>query len=114
MRCRGLLRVANPPYLSGFFFSGLLCVAPYCASGGIRVVSGGGSRCGPRAIRVGDLPRGRAAKPGDDPCALCPDLGGPTGSPGGLTALTTTSSSDRRRTPPYQILRDSRRDQGNY
>ena len=39
-RCRGLPRVANPRYLSLFPFSALLCVAPYCAPGGVRVVSG--------------------------------------------------------------------------
>ena len=33
--------VANSPFLSGFLCSGLLSVAPYCARGGIRVVSGG-------------------------------------------------------------------------
>ena len=32
--------VANPAYLEGFPFSGLLSVAPYCVPGGIRVVSG--------------------------------------------------------------------------
>src|SRR5918997_4246289 len=39
MRCRDLHRVANPAYLSRFPFSALPCVAPYCAPGGIRVVS---------------------------------------------------------------------------
>jgi hypothetical protein len=38
-RCRGLQRLANPAYLGGFLFSGLLRVAPYCVPGGIRVVS---------------------------------------------------------------------------
>jgi hypothetical protein len=38
---RGLPRVAIPAYLSDFLFSGLHCVAPYCAPGGIRVVSKG-------------------------------------------------------------------------
>src|SRR5215208_5971111 len=38
-RCRGLPRVANPRYLSLFPFSALPCVAPYCAPGGVRVVS---------------------------------------------------------------------------
>ena len=36
---QGLPRVANPAYLSCFLFSGLQCVAPYCAPGGVRVVS---------------------------------------------------------------------------
>src|SRR5215203_3510654 len=40
MRCRGLQRGANPAYLEGFPYSGLLSVAPYCVPGGIRVVSG--------------------------------------------------------------------------
>src|SRR5215217_2542495 len=40
MRCRGLHRVADPPYLGHFPFSALPCVAPYCVPGGIRVVSG--------------------------------------------------------------------------
>jgi hypothetical protein len=31
--------LANPPYLSGFLFSGMLRVAPYCVPGGVRVVS---------------------------------------------------------------------------
>ena len=44
-RCRGVQRVANPAYLSGFLFSGLLRVAPYCVPGGIRVVSGEGHGC---------------------------------------------------------------------
>ncbi len=32
--------IANAAYLEGFPFSTLLSVAPYCAPGGIRVVSG--------------------------------------------------------------------------
>jgi hypothetical protein len=32
-------RIANPAYLKGFPFPALLSVAPYCAPGGIRVVS---------------------------------------------------------------------------
>ena len=39
MCCRGLHCLANRPYLGDFLFSGLLCVAPYCVPGGIRVVS---------------------------------------------------------------------------
>src|ERR671913_2321876 len=39
MCCRGLHRIANPAYLSRFLFCGLLCVAPYCVPGGVRVVS---------------------------------------------------------------------------
>jgi hypothetical protein len=39
MRCRGLPRVTNLPYLKGFLFSGLLRVAPYCVPGSVRVVS---------------------------------------------------------------------------
>jgi hypothetical protein len=35
-----LHRNANPAYLKGLLFSGLLRVAPYCVLGGIRVVSG--------------------------------------------------------------------------
>src|SRR5215207_4885927 len=46
MRCRGLHRLANPPYLKGFPFSTLLRVAPYCVPGGIRVVSKGPSVSG--------------------------------------------------------------------
>jgi hypothetical protein len=42
MRCGGLHRNANPAFLGGFLCSGLLRVAPYCAPGGIRVVSGRG------------------------------------------------------------------------
>jgi hypothetical protein len=34
-------RFANCVYLRGFLFCGLPCVAPYCAPGGIRVVSSG-------------------------------------------------------------------------
>jgi hypothetical protein len=34
-----LPRVANPAFLSDLLFSGLLCVAPYCVRGGIKVVS---------------------------------------------------------------------------
>jgi hypothetical protein len=41
MCCRGLHRNANPAYLSRLLFSGLPSVAPYCAPGGIRVVSNG-------------------------------------------------------------------------
>ncbi len=40
MCCRGLLRAANPAYLGGFLFLSLLRVAPYCARGGVKVVSG--------------------------------------------------------------------------
>ena len=39
MRCRGVHRLASPPFLGGFLCSGLLPVAPYCVPGGIRVVS---------------------------------------------------------------------------
>jgi hypothetical protein len=31
-----LRSIANPPYLSGFLFSSLLRVAPYCVPGGVR------------------------------------------------------------------------------
>jgi hypothetical protein len=41
MRCRALQRFANPLYLRQFLFSALLCVAPYCVPGGVRVVSSG-------------------------------------------------------------------------
>src|SRR5215211_6626633 len=34
-----LQELANPAYLSRFLFSGLPRIAPYCATGGIRVVS---------------------------------------------------------------------------
>ncbi len=40
MRCRGLQAVANPTYLGRSLFSVLPCVAPYCARGGVTVVSG--------------------------------------------------------------------------
>src|SRR5215204_810393 len=36
MCCRGLHGHANPAYLEGFPYSGLLSVAPYCVPGGIR------------------------------------------------------------------------------
>jgi hypothetical protein len=36
---QGFAELANAAYLSRFLFSGLLRVAPYCAPGGIRVVS---------------------------------------------------------------------------
>jgi hypothetical protein len=39
MRCRHLLGLANPPYLSWFPFPALLHIAPYCVPGGVRVVS---------------------------------------------------------------------------
>jgi hypothetical protein len=39
MRCRGVQGIANAAYLEGFPFPALLCVAPYCVPGGIRVVS---------------------------------------------------------------------------
>src|SRR5215208_7662251 len=39
MRCRGLPSIAKPTFLGRFLFSGLPSVAPYCAPGGIRVVS---------------------------------------------------------------------------
>jgi hypothetical protein len=38
-RCRDVQRVANPAYLSGFLFSGLLSVVPYRVPDGVRVVS---------------------------------------------------------------------------
>src|SRR5215217_5665177 len=38
-RCRGVQRLANPAYLSGFLFSWLQRVAPYCVPGGVKVVS---------------------------------------------------------------------------
>jgi hypothetical protein len=51
MCCRGVHGVANPAYISRFLFSALPHVAPYCAPGGVRVVSG---------IRALALPRFRA------------------------------------------------------
>src|SRR5919112_3981119 len=48
MCCRGVQGVANAAYLEGFPFPALLRVAPYCAPGGIRVVSrevSGNARC---------------------------------------------------------------------
>jgi hypothetical protein len=39
MRCRHLLRVANPAYLSRFLFPPWHADAPYCIRGGVRVVS---------------------------------------------------------------------------
>jgi hypothetical protein len=39
MRSRDLQGFANLAFLSRFVFSGLLCVAPYCVPGGVRVVS---------------------------------------------------------------------------
>jgi hypothetical protein len=39
MRCRGLHEVANPAFLGGFLWYGLLGVAPYCVPGGVRVVT---------------------------------------------------------------------------
>src|SRR5215204_1051343 len=39
MRCRGVQGVANAAYLEGFPFPALPPVAPYCAPGGIRMVS---------------------------------------------------------------------------
>src|SRR5215212_4273876 len=36
---RGFTRACQSPISKGFLFSGLLSVAPYCAPGGIRVVS---------------------------------------------------------------------------
>ena len=42
MRCTGLHKVANSPYLSQFQFSAFPCVAPYCVLGGVRVVSEAG------------------------------------------------------------------------
>src|SRR5215217_2685362 len=38
-RCRVLHGIAVFPYLSRFLFPGLPCIAPYCAPGGVRVVS---------------------------------------------------------------------------
>jgi hypothetical protein len=40
MRCRSVHEIANAAYLGGFLCCGLRRVAPYCARGGIRVVSG--------------------------------------------------------------------------
>src|SRR3712207_5936863 len=39
MRCRGVQGVAITAFLGGFLCSGLLRVTPYCAPGGVRVVS---------------------------------------------------------------------------
>ena len=46
MRCRDMQGVANAAYLRRFLFSALHSVAPYCARGGVRVVSKG-LRCTP-------------------------------------------------------------------
>src|SRR5215210_2597890 len=46
---QALQGVANPPYLKGLLFSGLLRVAPYCVLGGIRLVSGSVAEALPKA-----------------------------------------------------------------
>src|SRR5215211_975455 len=51
MRCRGSHRLANPLYLMGFLCCALPCVAPYCAPGGIRVVSKGYRGCIEAAVQ---------------------------------------------------------------
>jgi hypothetical protein len=45
MYCRGLHSLAKPAFLNGFSCSGLPRIAPYCAPGGIRVVSVGRAGC---------------------------------------------------------------------
>ena len=40
-RCRVSHGIAVFPYLSRFLFPGLPCIAPYCAPGGVKVVSKG-------------------------------------------------------------------------
>src|SRR5215211_4893959 len=57
MRCRGLPGVANPAFLGGFLFSGLLRVAPYCAPGGIRVVSISPPRPQPHFLALATAPQ---------------------------------------------------------
>src|SRR5215211_3362947 len=39
MRCRRLLGLANPAYLSRFLCSAMPSIAQYCVPGGVRVVS---------------------------------------------------------------------------
>jgi hypothetical protein len=39
MRCKSLHRIANPAFLGKLLCLGLLCVAPSCVPGGVRVVS---------------------------------------------------------------------------
>jgi hypothetical protein len=60
MRCRDLQRLANPAYLRGFLFPGLLRFAPYCVPGGVRVVSNGtdslGLELGPVALQGDPAP----------------------------------------------------------
>src|SRR5215203_6885879 len=94
MRCTGLHKVANSPYLSQFQFSAFPCVAPYCVPGGIRVVSEAGRyhlsdtfAIEVRKRSLGDSVAG-AFRHGD-------------GSIGGLVVpfLATTASSSARSLP---------------
>src|SRR5919112_3718228 len=47
MCCRDVHSLANPAYPEGFPFTALPCVAPYCACGGVRVVSTAVAACSP-------------------------------------------------------------------
>jgi len=57
MRCRGLHTVAKAAFLRGFPISGLLRIAPYCAPGGIRVVSISPPRPQPRFLVLATAPQ---------------------------------------------------------
>jgi hypothetical protein len=57
MRCRGLHGLANPAYLKGILFSGLLRVAPYCVPGGVRVVSIEAHSCSTILLAHGTHPK---------------------------------------------------------
>ena len=56
MCCRRLQGAAKPAFLSRFLFCGLPSVAPYCAPGGIRLVSEAGRwhSSDPHAISLGN------------------------------------------------------------
>src|ERR671921_1595993 len=61
--CTGLPRIANPAYLSPFFFSGLPNIPGHCVPGGVRVVSIALPLSPPKSRGAGLVPSSPAPSP---------------------------------------------------
>src|SRR5215210_1537779 len=89
---RGLQETANPAFLGGFLYSGLLRVTLYCVPGGVRVVPAGGHKllASPARVAAGSC----KLVGGDGPVAQ--QVGVRAARRGDLPALATPQPQERR------------------